>query len=305
MLDSISWSVMIPTYNCAGFLKETLLSVLSQDPGSNKMQIEVIDDCSSDNPESVVDEVGNGRVTFFRQEKNVGHVKNFDTAINRAKGKVIHLLHGDDFVSDGFYEEMRTMYDTHPQIGACFCRHFYVNQDSDITGISGLLLNNNGIIEDFFSKQLIKQNIQTPSITVKNEVYEKLGTFNPNLSWSEDWEMWTRIAKHYDVGFIKKPLASYRIHSSSSTGNKIKTGENVKDLIRLKTILLDYASANSKRHISVEINRIIAARAMNNFKELNGSDKKHELLNLKFALQYHPSLLMKILILRKYLMKII
>src|SRR4029453_19547391 len=50
-----SWSVMIPTFHCALFLRETLESVLSQDPGPDVMQIEVIDDCSTqDDPESVV-----------------------------------------------------------------------------------------------------------------------------------------------------------------------------------------------------------------------------------------------------------
>ena len=44
------WSVMIPAYNCARFLAATLESVLAQDPGPAQMQIEVVDDCSSDDP---------------------------------------------------------------------------------------------------------------------------------------------------------------------------------------------------------------------------------------------------------------
>jgi glycosyltransferase involved in cell wall biosynthesis len=68
------WSVMIPAYNCAQFLRETLQSVLAQDPGPEIMQIEVVDDCSTrDDPEAVVAELGRGRVSFFRQPQNVGH----------------------------------------------------------------------------------------------------------------------------------------------------------------------------------------------------------------------------------------
>ena len=57
------WSVMIPAYNCASYLRQTLASVLAQDPGPEQMQIEVVDDGSTkDDPESVVRETGKGRV---------------------------------------------------------------------------------------------------------------------------------------------------------------------------------------------------------------------------------------------------
>ena len=53
------WSVMIPTYDCAHHLRETLVRVLAQDPGPDAMQIEVVDDHSTrDAPEDVVREVG-------------------------------------------------------------------------------------------------------------------------------------------------------------------------------------------------------------------------------------------------------
>ena len=73
--------------------------MLEQDPGLHEMQIEVVDDASTlDDPETVVREIGKGRVNFFRQSRNVGHTKNFETCLRRARGKVVHLLHGDDYV---------------------------------------------------------------------------------------------------------------------------------------------------------------------------------------------------------------
>ena len=73
------WSVMIPTYNCAYYLERTLKSVLEQDRGPDEMQIEVVDDCSTeDDPEAVVKEIGKERASFFRQPRNVGVTANFN-----------------------------------------------------------------------------------------------------------------------------------------------------------------------------------------------------------------------------------
>src|SRR6516164_9197119 len=73
------WSVMIPTFNCASYLRQTLESVLTQDRGPEQMQIEVVDDCSTkDDPEAVVRRIGQGRVAFFRKPKNEGAIANFN-----------------------------------------------------------------------------------------------------------------------------------------------------------------------------------------------------------------------------------
>ncbi|TAN02313.1 MAG: glycosyltransferase, partial [Chitinophagaceae bacterium] len=67
------WSVMIPAYNCAQYLTETLESVLQQDPGELKMQIEVCDDASADaDIKQLVADIGKGRIAYFRQPENVG-----------------------------------------------------------------------------------------------------------------------------------------------------------------------------------------------------------------------------------------
>ena len=84
------WTVVIPTYNCANYLKETLASVLAQDPGEAIMEIIVVDDHSTkDDPEAIVKEFGQGRVKFIRQEKNVGKVKNYETGLTASRGRYI------------------------------------------------------------------------------------------------------------------------------------------------------------------------------------------------------------------------
>ena len=60
------------------------------DPGPDCMQIEVIDDASTtDNPQAVVADIAPGRVGFFRQTSNVGHIRNFETCLIRARGHLV------------------------------------------------------------------------------------------------------------------------------------------------------------------------------------------------------------------------
>lgn len=235
------WSVMIPTYNCAKYLHETLKSVLAQDPGSDLMQIEVVDDCSTkDDPRAIVQELGQGRVSFYSQPQNVGHIKNFQTCLERSRGKLIHLLHGDDCVREGFYQRMQTAFDSDSEIGAAFCRHIYIDEHGHWQGISWLEQPTSGIMKNWLERIAVEQRIQTPSIVVRRDVYEKLGTFDSRLACAEDWEMWVRIAAKYKFWYEVEPLALYRIHSNSNTGRHANAGKNIQYIRKAINLIHKY-----------------------------------------------------------------
>lgn len=240
------WSVMIPTYNCADYLRETLTSVLAQDPGLDVMQIEVIDDCSTkDDPRAVVEELGKGRITFYQQPRNVGHVSNFNTCLQRSRGQLVHLLHGDDCVRDGFYKKLQTAFIEHPEIGAAFCRHIHMDERSHWQLISWLEHSESGILQKWLQRIAVEQRIQTPAIAVRREVYEKLGGYDSRIRyWGEDWEMWVRIAAQYPVWYEVEPLALYRTHSISLSGRSVCSGENIQDFRNAISIVKDYLPSN-------------------------------------------------------------
>jgi glycosyltransferase involved in cell wall biosynthesis len=236
------WSVMIPTYNCANYLRETLASVLAQDPGPEVMQIEVVDDHSTkDDPEAVVREFGRGRVNFYRQPQNVGYIKNFETCLQRSRGKLIHLLHGDDLALSGFYRKMQLAFEKNQQIGAAFCRHIFADDNSHWQSISKLEQGESGILNNWLEKIIVYHPIQTPSIVVRRDVYEQVSGFDTRFLGScEDWEMWIRIATRYPIWYEVEPLAVYRMHSTSLTGNAVRSAENTRDAQRAIEIVQSY-----------------------------------------------------------------
>ena len=227
------WSVMIPTYNCAGYLEAALSSVLAQDPGPDAMQIEVVDDHStSDDHENVVVRLGGGRVTFYRQPENVGVVANLNTCLQRSRGELVHLLHGDDLVLEGFYSTLDERLREHPDAGAAYCRHLYVDEHGSRLDVAPLEPASSGILTGGARFLAAEQRIMTPCIVVRRSVYEELGGFDDRLACAEDWEMWVRVATRFPVYYEERPLACYRLHGSSNTGRNLRDGRSL-DYTRL------------------------------------------------------------------------
>lgn len=226
-----TWSVMIPAYNCAAYLAQTLESVLEQDPGPAEMQIEVVDDASSDDPHAVVAELTSGRVGFFRQPRNVGAAENFNTCIARSRGELVHLLHGDDSVKPGFYAAIARGFER-GDIGAAFCRYVATDEQGRGDKVPELERESPGVIPDWLDRIGAGQRLQTPCMVVRRSVYESIGGFDPALDGCEDWEMWVRIAAAYPVWYEPEPLAVYRVRASSLSGGQRRTGEDVRQLRR-------------------------------------------------------------------------
>ena len=205
------WSVMIPTYNCSLFLPQTINSVLKQSPELRSIQIEVVDDYSTkDNLEDVVKKFGNGQISFYRQLQNVGKAKNFETCLKRSRGELIHILHGDDYVINGFYQKIQQIFEDFPEVGMVFCRSIIMDESGHWQEISALELKEPGLLNNWLEKMVVSNRIKTPSVVVRRSVYEELGGFDERLLFSEDWEMWVRIAANFAVAYEPEPLAVYR-----------------------------------------------------------------------------------------------
>ena len=277
------WSVMIPTYNCAEYLRQTLASVLAQDLGPDVMQITVVDDHSTlDDPAAVVEELGRGRVEFYRQPHNVGIVKNFKTTLELSRGKLIHQLHGDDLVGDGFYQKLQRAFMENPEIGAAFCRHIIIDEHSHWQHISELEQQENGVLPNSWLDLIAGfQRIQTPSIVVRREVYEKLGGFDYRLpTGCEDWEMWVRIAANYPIWYEVEPLAMYRKHPGSITKTNVKNGNYVQQLRDSAKIFLTYLLKENAEKIYKKTMQDCAFHALEIADSILAEGDMHSTINL-------------------------
>lgn len=241
------WSVMIPTYNCYAYLQQTLTSVLVQDPGPDQMQIEVVDDCSTDGDvEQLVRVLGKGRISFYRQPQNSGSLRNFETCINRSQGELVHILHGDDGVLMGFYSEIEKLFKNHPSAGAAFTGLSAIDELGRVMYDNNIVHPEEGILQDWLRKISLAQCLRTCAIVVRRTVYEELGGYFA-VHYGEDWEMFVRIAAKFPVAYSPKSLALYRVHNNNISGRSLATGQNIKDIRRVINIIQQYIPEEDKR----------------------------------------------------------
>lgn len=287
------WSVMIPTYNSAVFLQRTLESVLSQDPGARQMQIEVIDDSSSDDPRSIVEALGSGRVAFYSQPAHVGQIANLSACIERSRGEIVHLLHGDDYVLPGFYAALERGFASDPEIGAAFCRWVIVDSDDRTVSEAEPEQDHAGPLENALERLASEQRIVTPSIAVRRSVWECLGGFDSRLRCAEDWEMWVRIAARFPVWYEPAVLAAYRQHAGSTTARSSRNADELrysKMAIEMFTPLLPPDRA---RAIAGHARRAYARAALARFASFSRQREwRAAWANLAMAAKLDPSLRM-------------
>jgi glycosyltransferase involved in cell wall biosynthesis len=263
------WSVMIPTYNPrADYLEETLLSVLKQDSGPDQMQIEVIDDCSSeDTAFEVTRRVGASRVVFHAEPQNRGLAHCWNRCIERARGHWVHILHQDDFVLQGFYDRMRKGAER-SNAGAIFCRHAMVNSKGHWIQLSELHRESPGLLDDWHAKITVQQLIRCPAIAVRRLVYERVGGFLPQLHFTPDWEMWQRIASQFPVCFEPSIVACYRVHSDSATSRVRIDAADVSEVSEVIDLTMGYHSPVCGRMLARKARLWYANVAIFNAREL-------------------------------------
>lgn len=221
------WSIMIPTYEGnPDYIRQTIRSVLSQDLGPEKMQIMLVDNGSQKHDfKALIDEESNGRIEYHRHSETIKYLENFNSCIDMARGKYVHLLHDDDTVEPGFYAKVEAAFTSHPEIGYTITRHKFMNQDGKVFTLSPLEKEQPGILENWVDIIATKQLVYYASVVVPKSVYLREGSFNKIFeTCAEDWEMWVRLAAKYPVYYIPEPLASVRIHSNSMSKSLFQSG---------------------------------------------------------------------------------
>ncbi len=226
-------SIVIPTYNRAHFITESIQSVLAQT--FTDFEIVVVDDGSIDNTKEVVNNFQDPRIKYTYQE-NQGVAAASNRGFKLSRGKYIAFFSSDDILIKDAVEKGVQVLDRHPEVAFSYGRAYLMDERGHVFGLRKLKNKRSGVwggTEEINKFLLYGNRIPVPTIMVRRAYHFEAGLFDPTFrygisakAWpeycgcSEDVDLLIRLAKRYSVAYIAEPLAKIRQHSGSISSNR-------------------------------------------------------------------------------------
>lgn len=213
-----SIDVIVPCYGYGHFLRQCVMSVLSQT--GVDVRVLILDDASPDNTLEVATELAarDKRVTLVSHAVNRGHIATYNEGIDWADADYVLLLSADDYLLPEALQRATTLMDINNKVGLVFGRAIELSRDGSqeitedfLDGARERIFTGSDFIELCGARNIVP----TPTAVVRTSLQKRLGGYNPNLPHAGDMEMWLRLAANAAVAVVADAMAVYRRHSAN------------------------------------------------------------------------------------------
>lgn len=273
-------SVVIPTYKRSPeMISRSINSVTNQ----TYQHIEVI--VVDDSPESYshrekvkcyVNALSDSRIKYIQHDQNMGACAARNTGIKHSRGSYLAFLDDDDeWMLDKLEKQIKQF--SSDKIGLVYCKAKVVDQIKKETRDANHVILRKGYVFD----ELMKNNFvgSTSFVLIRTDVIEEVGNFEEEIKSNQDWELFLRISKKYQISFVDDYLVRYYIHD----GERITT--NIEKKIQgLKFLINQYDDYLSK---NLNIKSYWYIKMVSIY--LKSGQKKNALNSAYRAFKYSPS----------------
>lgn len=207
-------SVVMPAYRCADTIGAAIESVLSQ---KVSLELIIIDDCSPEELEGPVSPwLGDPRVTFLKNEENLGAAESRNRGVAMARGDYVAFLDADDIWAPGKLEKQLKLL---AETGCVLCA-----TARELMTPAGTLTGRVIPVKPLISyRELLKHNsINCSSVLMKAEVAREFPMCHEDSH--EDYILWLKILRKYGCACaVNEPLVKYRLSTTGKSGSKLKS----------------------------------------------------------------------------------
>lgn len=210
-------SIVTPSYNHAGFLEQTLRSVLDQ--GYPALEYQVMDGGSTDGSVEVLERfcARYPDVLRYVSARDGGQATALNAGFSRTTGDVIGWINSDDFYADGVLHEVGRIFAERPDVQWLYGRCPIVDragneQRAFVTRYKELYMRRYR-----YGRLLIENFINQPAVFFRRSLLERAGPLDETMHNAFDYHLWLRMGALSAPLYVDRVLAYFRVHSDAKT----------------------------------------------------------------------------------------
>lgn len=205
-------SIVTPSYNQGRFIRETINSVLLQD--YTHIEMIVIDGGSTDDTLAILQEYAQADSRFrYISELDRGQSHALNKGFALAQGTIIGWLNSDDTYLPGAIRKAVTAFLQNPNWGMVHGKCQVVNENS--VAVNTFPSSHADAKQLYYSCCVCQ-----PAAFIRSHVIAQMGGVDEKLHFCMDYELWMRIAKFFQIGFVPEFFANARIHSTCKSATQ-------------------------------------------------------------------------------------
>ncbi len=215
-------SVMIPAYNHAQYVTQTLDSILKD--GYGNKEIVIIDDGSADETDlrirEWIDRYGDTIPVKYKSRPNQGLTRTLNELLSMAEGEYLVALASDDYLLPGGIAARLRYLQEHPDKSAVFADAMVVDAAGNVISESALFGYRHASKKNLMSDAGIRREFLTnfampgPVLMVRRDFYRKFGGYDDEM-YMEDYDLYLRFAGYNLIGFLDERVSAYRLHDAN------------------------------------------------------------------------------------------
>jgi glycosyltransferase involved in cell wall biosynthesis len=206
-------SIIVPVYNGEKTIRETIQSISNQ--SFIDWELIVINDGSTDSTEEVVKEIDDERLRIFSYT-NAGVAASRNRGLSHANGEFVSFIDADDIWTKNKLESQLKSIRDSDDAAVAYSWTDYIDENGTIVK-SGRRATNVG---DVYSKLLIYNFLENGSNPlIRRAALTNVGGFDESLNAAQDWDMWLRLAAHYNFVVVPEVQILYRLSLNSMSTN--------------------------------------------------------------------------------------
>ncbi|MCZ7530361.1 MAG: glycosyltransferase family 2 protein [Acidimicrobiia bacterium] len=213
-------TVLIPTYNRARFLEQSIASVLDQ--SFEHLVLHVSDDASTDDTPDVVASFADPRLSYTRQAENIGMLGNFNAGIEVVDTEYVAILNDDDLLLPGGLAAAVNALDEHVSAGFVHSAFSVIGPEGQTYRANedwtrGLTADTLETGEEFIRESMLGScRVCFPTVVMRTQVLPAVPFEAADLP-AIDLGLWLRIALDWDVLYLSSPRVAFRSHQGSDS----------------------------------------------------------------------------------------